>query len=85
MPGPALNLSLRKSLIDNGGPPGILVHKLMTPDDVKELFDMWVHLLLSPVNMGTDPEMTSSYTRINVCVTVWACEEGLTLGTLFQH
>ena len=70
MPGPALNLSSRKSLIDNRGPPCILVHKLMTPDDVEELFDMWDHLLLSPVNMGTDPVMTTFYTRINICVTV---------------
>jgi hypothetical protein len=40
MPGPALNLSLRKSLIDKTGPPDILVHKLVTPDDVEKLFDM---------------------------------------------
>jgi hypothetical protein len=40
MPGPALNLSLRKSLIDKTSPPDILVHKLVTPDDVEKLFDM---------------------------------------------
>ena len=45
MPGPALNLSLRKSSIDKTGLLGVLVHKLMTPDDVEELFDTWVHLL----------------------------------------
>ena len=40
MPGPALNLSLRKSLIDKTSPPDILVHKLVTPDDVEKMFDM---------------------------------------------
>ena len=40
MPGPALNLSLRKSLIDKTGPPDILVHKLVSPEDVEKLFDM---------------------------------------------
>ena len=40
MPGPALNLSLRKSFIDKTSPPDILVHKLVTPDDVEKLFDM---------------------------------------------
>jgi hypothetical protein len=40
MPGPAPNLSLRESLIDKTSPPDILVHKLVTPDDVEKLFDM---------------------------------------------
>ena len=40
MPGPALNLSLRKSLIHKASPPDILVHKLVTPDNVEKLFDM---------------------------------------------
>jgi len=40
MPGPALNLDLRKSLIDKMSLPDILVHKLVTPDDVEKLFDM---------------------------------------------
>lgn len=40
MPGPALNLDLRKSLVDRMSPPDILVHKLVTPDDVEKLFDM---------------------------------------------
>jgi hypothetical protein len=40
MPGPALSLSLRKSLIHKTSPPVILVHKLVTPDDVEKLFDM---------------------------------------------
>jgi len=40
MAGPALSLSLRKSLIDKTGLPDILVHKLVTLDDVEKLFDM---------------------------------------------
>jgi len=36
MPGLALNLSLRKPLIDKTSPPDILV----TPDDVEKLFEM---------------------------------------------
>lgn len=42
MPSPALNLGLHKSSIEKTSPPDILVHKLMTPDDVEKLFDMWV-------------------------------------------
>jgi len=40
MPGPAMNLDLRKRLIDKTSPPDILVHKLVTPEDVEKLFDM---------------------------------------------
>jgi hypothetical protein len=40
MPGPALNLSLRRSLIDKTSPPDILVHKLVNTDDVEKLFEM---------------------------------------------
>jgi hypothetical protein len=40
MPGPALNRSLRKSLIEKTSPPDISVHKLVTPDDVEKLFDI---------------------------------------------
>ena len=40
MPGPSTNLALRKSLIEKTRPPDILVHKLVTPDDVEKLFEM---------------------------------------------
>jgi len=40
MPGPVVNLSLRKSLIDKTSPPDVLVHRLMTPDHVEKMFDM---------------------------------------------
>ncbi|OSX62760.1 hypothetical protein POSPLADRAFT_1141216 [Postia placenta MAD-698-R-SB12] len=40
MPGPAFDLSIRASLIENHSPPEILVHGLVTPDDVDHLFEM---------------------------------------------
>jgi hypothetical protein len=40
MPGPSTNLGFGKSLIDDSRPPDILVHKLVTPDDVEKLFEM---------------------------------------------
>ncbi|KAI9453369.1 hypothetical protein F5148DRAFT_1151977 [Russula earlei] len=36
MPGPSMDLGLRKSLIDKTSPPVILVHRLVTPDDVEK-------------------------------------------------
>lgn len=38
--GPAFDLSIRASLIENHSPPEILVHGLVTPDDVDHLFEM---------------------------------------------
>lgn len=35
--GPAFDLSIRASLIENHSPPEILVHGLVTPDDVDHL------------------------------------------------
>lgn len=40
MPGPVPNPSFYQPLIDKRSPPDILVHKLVTPDDVEKLFDM---------------------------------------------
>ncbi|TFY54810.1 hypothetical protein EVJ58_g8640 [Rhodofomes roseus] len=39
--GPAFDLSIRASLIENHSPPEILVHGLVTPDDVDKLFDIF--------------------------------------------
>jgi hypothetical protein len=41
LPGPSRDLALRKSLIDKISPPDILVHKLVTPEDVEKLFDIF--------------------------------------------
>lgn len=38
--GPAYDLNIRASLIENHSPPEIIVHGLVTPDDVDKLFDM---------------------------------------------
>lgn len=39
-PGPATDLGVRASLIERHSPPEILVHGLVTPDEVDELFEM---------------------------------------------
>ena len=41
-PGPAFNLGLRATMIESVSPPEILVHGLVTPDDVEKLFKMCV-------------------------------------------
>jgi hypothetical protein len=42
MPGPATDLGIRATLIEQHSPPEILVHGLVTPEDVDKLFDMCV-------------------------------------------
>ncbi|KIY45806.1 hypothetical protein FISHEDRAFT_48653 [Fistulina hepatica ATCC 64428] len=41
MPGPATDLNLRATLIEQHSPPEILVHGLVTPEDVEKLFEMY--------------------------------------------
>jgi hypothetical protein len=38
--GPATDLDIRAMMIEQHSPPEILVHGLVTPDDVDKLFDM---------------------------------------------
>jgi hypothetical protein len=52
MPGPATDLNIRANLIEQHSPPEILVHGLVTPDDVDRLFEIFyerinpfIHLL----------------------------------------
>ncbi|KAI0697213.1 hypothetical protein C8T65DRAFT_710435 [Cerioporus squamosus] len=40
-PGPAFNLGLRATMIESVSPPEILVHGLVTPDDVEKLFKIY--------------------------------------------
>jgi hypothetical protein len=40
LPGPATDLRMRAKLIESHSPPEILLHGLVTPDDVDKLFDM---------------------------------------------
>ena len=42
--GPSSDLSKRMSLIDKTAPPDILVHGLVTPEDVEKLFQMYADL-----------------------------------------
>ncbi|KAF9443388.1 hypothetical protein P691DRAFT_679620 [Macrolepiota fuliginosa MF-IS2] len=50
MPGPASDLGIRASLIEQHSPPEILVHGLVNPEDVQKLFDMCPFIsLLDPV------------------------------------
>lgn len=42
MLGPATDLDIRAMLIEQHSPPEILVHGLVTPDDVDKLFEMYV-------------------------------------------
>jgi hypothetical protein len=42
MPGPATDMRIRQRLLEQTSPPEILVHGLVTPEDVDALFDMWV-------------------------------------------
>ncbi|KAG6889467.1 hypothetical protein C0995_000994 [Termitomyces sp. Mi166 len=41
MPGPATDLGIRATLIEQHSPPEILVHGLVTPEDVDALFDIY--------------------------------------------
>ncbi|KAL0567880.1 hypothetical protein V5O48_014114 [Marasmius crinis-equi] len=41
LPGPAINLDIRATLIEQHGPPEILAHGLVTPDDVERLFEIF--------------------------------------------
>ncbi|KAL4066300.1 fungal-specific transcription factor domain-containing protein [Scleroderma yunnanense] len=41
MPGPANNLSIRKNLIEKHSPPDIVLHGLVTADDVEKLFEIF--------------------------------------------
>lgn len=46
--GPATDLNMRATLIEQHSPPEILVHGLVTPDDVQKLFD----LFFKHINVG---------------------------------
>lgn len=40
--GPATDLDIRATLIEQHSPPEILVHGLVAPEDVEKLFEMYV-------------------------------------------
>jgi hypothetical protein len=43
LPGPATDLRIRQRVLEQTSPPEILVHGLVTPDDVDKLFDLCVY------------------------------------------
>ncbi|KAF8579154.1 hypothetical protein K439DRAFT_1360225 [Ramaria rubella] len=45
LPGPATNLDLRRVIVERTMPPEILVHGLVTPDDVEKLFEIFYERL----------------------------------------
>ncbi|KAH9051379.1 fungal-specific transcription factor domain-containing protein [Lactarius deliciosus] len=68
MPGPSqnLNLALRKSLIDKISPPDILVHKLVTPEDVEKLFDIF-YTRINPFISLLDPKLHTPLLTFSRC------------------
>lgn len=49
--GPAYDLSIRAHMIEQNTPPEILVHGLVTPNDVDNLFKMYVACPLGRFNL----------------------------------
>ncbi|KAI0251644.1 fungal-specific transcription factor domain-containing protein [Lactifluus subvellereus] len=66
MPGPAQNLRLRKSLIDKTSVPDILVHKLVTPDDVDKLFEIF-YKRINPFISLLEPELHTPALTFSRC------------------
>jgi hypothetical protein len=66
LPGPSTNLSLRKSLIDKTRPPDILVHKLVTPDDVEKLFDIF-YTRINPFISLLEPKLHTPTLTFSRC------------------
>ncbi|KAI9449290.1 hypothetical protein BJY52DRAFT_1227874 [Lactarius psammicola] len=66
MPGPSQNLALRKSLIDKISPPDILVHKLVTPEDVEKLFDIF-YTRINPFISLLEPKLHTPALTFSRC------------------
>ncbi|KIY68921.1 hypothetical protein CYLTODRAFT_373583 [Cylindrobasidium torrendii FP15055 ss-10] len=66
MPGPATSLDQRASLIDQHSPPEILVHGLVTPTDVDELFKVFYERV-NPFISLLDPAIHTPQTTFTRC------------------
>jgi hypothetical protein len=66
MPGPSRNLALRKSLIDKISPPDILVHKLVTPEDVEKLFNIF-YTRINPFISVLEPKLHTPALTFSRC------------------
>ncbi|KAI0773153.1 fungal-specific transcription factor domain-containing protein [Trametes elegans] len=65
-PGPAFNLGLRASMIESVSPPEILVHGLVTPDDVDKLFEIYFDKINVHCDV-LDPALHTPATTFNRC------------------
>jgi len=66
MPGPSSNLALRKSLIEKISPPDILVHGLVTPEDVEKLFDIF-YTRINPFISVLEPKLHTPALTFSRC------------------
>jgi len=62
--GAATDLNIRANLIEQHSPPDLLVHNILTEEDVEKLFDLWVALKAPYWLSLTHP--TRFYKHINV-------------------
>ncbi|KAF9267092.1 hypothetical protein L218DRAFT_955568 [Marasmius fiardii PR-910] len=72
MPGPATDLDIRATLIEQHSPPEILVHGLVTPDDVERLFEIF-YTRVNPFVSLLDPVLhtpASTFARCPFLFTV---------------
>ncbi|KAH9850967.1 fungal-specific transcription factor domain-containing protein [Lenzites betulinus] len=65
-PGPAFNLGLRATMIESVSPPEILVHGLVTPDDVDRLFGIYFDKINVHCDI-LDPALHTPATTFNRC------------------
>ncbi|KAF9074255.1 hypothetical protein BDP27DRAFT_1317542 [Rhodocollybia butyracea] len=66
MPGPATDLAIRATLIEQHSPPEILVHGLVTPDDVDKLFEIFYERI-NPFISLLDPVLHTPATTFARC------------------
>ncbi|CDO69738.1 hypothetical protein BN946_scf184697.g10 [Trametes cinnabarina] len=65
-PGPAFNLGLRASMIESVSPPEIIVHGIVTPDDVDKLFKIYFERINVHCDI-LDPTLHTPATTFNRC------------------
>lgn len=66
MPGPATDLGLRATMLEQHSPPDILVHSLVTPEDVEKLFAIFWEKI-NPFISLLDPVLHTPATTIARC------------------
>ncbi|KAG5637477.1 hypothetical protein H0H81_004448 [Sphagnurus paluster] len=74
LPGPASNLSIRATLIEQHSPPEILIHGLVTPEDVDELFKIFFEKV-DPFISLLDPVLHTPATTFARCPFLFTVSE----------